>query len=68
MLAGRIVGKGDIRLVDIEAPRLADESKDRIIFQPEITCLCGSDLPFFVEDQRPTRSPTVCLSTRWSAR
>ncbi len=51
MLAGRIVGKGDIRLVDIEAPRLADESKDRIIFQPEITCLCGSDLPFFVEDQ-----------------
>lgn len=51
MLAGRIVAKGDIRLVDIEEPRLSKDEAGKIIFQPEITCLCGSDLPFFVEEQ-----------------
>ena len=52
MLAGRIVAKGAIRLVDMEEPRLSkDGGEGTIIFQPEITCLCGSDLPFFAEDQ-----------------
>lgn len=45
------MAKGDIRLVDIDEPRLSREDTRKIIFQPEIACLCGSDLPFFVEDQ-----------------
>ncbi|MGF2076112.1 alcohol dehydrogenase catalytic domain-containing protein, partial [Enterococcus casseliflavus] len=35
-------------------PRLGDlpgSGVGEIIFQPEITCLCGSDLPYFCEDQ-----------------
>ncbi len=51
MLTGRIVAKGDIRLVETDEPRLAEGETGKIIFQPEITCLCGSDLPYFVEDQ-----------------
>jgi threonine dehydrogenase-like Zn-dependent dehydrogenase len=53
MLAGRIVTKGRIELVDLEEPRLvpAKNGGGEIIFQPEVTCLCGSDLPYFSEDQ-----------------
>ncbi len=51
MLTGRIVAKGDIQLVETDEPRLAEGETGKIIFQPEIACLCGSDLPFFVEDQ-----------------
>ncbi len=51
MLTGRIVAKGDIRLVETDEPRLSKGETGKIIFQPEIACLCGSDLPFFVEDQ-----------------
>ena len=51
MLTGRIVAKGDIRLVETDEPRLSEGETGKIIFQPEITCLCGSDLPYFVEDQ-----------------
>lgn len=51
MLTGRIVARGDIRLVETDEPRLSEGEKGKIIFQPEITCLCGSDLPFFVEEQ-----------------
>ena len=45
MLAGQIVKRARIELVEVEEPRLA--SPGEIIFQPEIACLCGSDLPFF---------------------
>ena len=51
MLTGRIVAKGDIQLVETDEPRLSEGETGKIIFQPEITCLCGSDLPYFVEDQ-----------------
>lgn len=54
MLAGRIVQKGFIQLVEIEEPRLGPPQatgEEEIIFQPEITCLCGSDLPYFCEEQ-----------------
>ncbi len=48
MLAGRIVAREKIELVDIAEPTLENSGDEpRIIFQPEITCLCGSDLPFF---------------------
>jgi len=54
MFAGRIVRKGKIELVEAPEPRLSPRSDGQpaeIIFQPETTCLCGSDLPYFCEDQ-----------------
>jgi threonine dehydrogenase-like Zn-dependent dehydrogenase len=49
MLAGQFVGCRDLRLVEVPEPHLADSSilPGQIVFQPEMTCLCGSDLPFF---------------------
>ena len=49
MLAGQCVGCRDLRLVDVAEPELPDSTTlpGQIIFQPEMTCLCGSDLPFF---------------------
>jgi threonine dehydrogenase-like Zn-dependent dehydrogenase len=51
MLAGDMYAPGKIRLIDIPEPTLADVPPDgisgQIIFQPETTCLCGSDLPYF---------------------
>lgn len=52
MLAGQFIGPGRVELVDVPEPDLPPVSKTpgepgQIIFQPECTCLCGSDLPFF---------------------
>lgn len=51
MLAGDIYAPGKIRLVDVPEPELSECPPDgvsgQIIFQPETTCLCGSDLPYF---------------------
>ncbi|HEY4261916.1 MAG TPA: zinc-binding dehydrogenase [Schlesneria sp.] len=51
MLAGDMYAPGKIRLIDIPEPTLTDVPPDgvsgQIIFQPETTCLCGSDLPYF---------------------
>lgn len=52
MLAGNFIGPGRIELVDVPEPGLpaaptAAASPGQIIFQPECTCLCGSDLPYF---------------------
>ena len=46
MLAGHIVAPNRIELISIPEPTL-DGSEGEIIFQPEQTCLCGSDLPYF---------------------
>ncbi len=54
MLAGRIIKKGHIELVDLPEPRLSPArsgAPGEIIFQPEVTCLCGSDLPYFCNNQ-----------------
>lgn len=52
MLAGQFVEKRQVKLVEIEEPRLpsASETPGQILFQPEMTCLCGSDLPYFDAD------------------
>ncbi|MFO1019593.1 MAG: zinc-binding dehydrogenase [Planctomycetales bacterium] len=55
MLAGQIVAPRKIELVETPEPVLPPKSENAdgsgdIIFQPEITCLCGSDLPFFDDD------------------
>jgi len=52
VLAGQFIGPGRIELVDVPEPELPSATSDvpasgQIIFQPECTCLCGSDLPFF---------------------
>ncbi len=52
MLAGHVPAKHRIELIDVPEPVLDRAHPEPgqpgdIIFQPEIACLCGSDLPFF---------------------
>jgi threonine dehydrogenase-like Zn-dependent dehydrogenase len=51
MLTSDMYAPGKIRLIDVPEPVLAPTPPDgvsgQIIFQPETTCLCGSDLPYF---------------------
>jgi len=47
MLAGSITAPKTINLIEIPEPALSDDRPGEIVFQPEIACLCGSDLPFF---------------------
>ncbi len=52
MLAGRFSAKHRIELVDVPEPTLEKRvpgatGPGDILFQPEVTCLCGSDLPYF---------------------
>lgn len=48
MFAGQIYAPGKIRLVDAPPPKL--DAPGQIIFQPELACLCGSDLLYFEAD------------------
>lgn len=50
MLAGQFPSPRKVQLVDVPEPTLKDAAGESIIFQPEVTCLCGSDLPFFDGD------------------
>lgn len=50
MIAGQFTSRRRIELVDLEEPQLPKNEPGMMIFQPEITCLCGSDLPFFDGD------------------
>lgn len=47
MLAGQFTASRKIDLVEVPEPELTSDGHGELIFQPEITCLCGSDLPFF---------------------
>jgi threonine dehydrogenase-like Zn-dependent dehydrogenase len=51
VLAGNFTSPGQIELIDIPEPELppppSDGGPTQMIFQPECTCLCGSDLPYF---------------------
>src|SRR5262249_29119463 len=52
VLAGRFSAKHRIELVDIPEPKLeplpaGTAGGGEILFQPELACLCGSDLPYF---------------------
>jgi threonine dehydrogenase-like Zn-dependent dehydrogenase len=60
LLAGEIFAAGRIRLIDVPEPRLDGNGKDGgdIIFQPELACLCGSDLLFF-DAEYPEYPPVV---------
>lgn len=50
MIAGQFTKRRTIELVQTDEPSLDSGSQGQIIFQPEMTCLCGSDLPFFDGD------------------
>lgn len=52
MLAGHITAPGRIELIQIDEPALSGDrggagSSGDILFEPELACLCGSDIPFF---------------------
>jgi len=52
LLASHLVAPGKIELIEVPEPVLSPASSTKsgqgeIIFQPETTCLCGSDLPYF---------------------
>lgn len=51
MLTADMYAPGKIRLIDVPEPVLEPTPpagmSGQIIFQPETTCLCGSDLPYF---------------------
>ena len=56
MFAAQITGPSRIEIVDVPEPALADAASGtkQILFQPELTCLCGSDIPFFLRgDEQP---------------
>lgn len=52
MLAGQFTAPRTVQLLDHPEPQLPDAELQpgQIVFQPELTCLCGSDLPFFDGD------------------
>ena len=58
MLAGEIYGPKQIRLVDVPEPELDPDGSGEIIFQPELSCLCGSDMLFF-EQEHPEYKPRL---------
>ena len=60
MLAGEIYAPRKVRLIDVPEPALDERngSAAEIIFQPELACLCGSDLLFFEADY-PEYPPVV---------
>lgn len=47
MLAGQILSRGRITLVDIPEPDVHEAEAGEILFEPHLSCLCGSDLPYF---------------------
>jgi len=63
LLAGHIPAARKIAFVDVPEPELGPPPADpalngEIIFQPELGCLCGSDLPYF-EGQLPEFPGTI---------
>lgn len=57
MFAGDIYEPRKIRLVDIPEPTFSDLGGE-ILFQPELACLCGSDVPYF-EHTDPWLPPRI---------
>jgi threonine dehydrogenase-like Zn-dependent dehydrogenase len=52
LFAAQITGPSRIELVEAPEPALTPppDGSRQIVFAPELTCLCGSDLPFFLRD------------------
>lgn len=50
MFAGRFKSRRQIEIIDVPDAELTPGGSGEILFQPELVCLCGSDLPFFDGD------------------
>lgn len=50
MFAGRFVDRRKVEILQVPDASLTDGGAGEILFEPELTCLCGSDLPFFDGD------------------
>src|SRR5690606_8862705 len=60
VFAAQITGCRKIELIDVPEPKWERRSDGaaQILFQPDLTCLCGSDLPYFLcNEEQP--SPKV---------
>lgn len=53
MFAGHIYAPRKVKLVDV--PEQTLQGPGEILFQPELACLCGSDLPYFDGDYQDCR-------------
>jgi threonine dehydrogenase-like Zn-dependent dehydrogenase len=47
VLAGEIYDEQKVRLIEIDEPTLPSDSTGEIVFEPQLACLCGSDLTYF---------------------
>ena len=56
--AGEIYAPRKIRIVDVEDQTLTPGAQGEILFEPELACLCGSDLLYFEADY-PEYQPQV---------
>lgn len=61
MFAGSMPSPGRVELIEVPEPRLSPpgsrpDGLGEIVFQPELGCLCGSDVPYF-ERSDPTLVP-----------
>ena len=50
MKAAQIVAPRRVEIVDVEEPRLNGDPRGMIKVRVERACLCGSDMPLFVQD------------------
>lgn len=50
MFAGRFADKRKVEVIEVPDAALSPGESGEILFRPELTCLCGSDLPFFDGD------------------
>ena len=53
LFAAQITAPSRIEIVDVPEPSLVPSGNGmkQILFQPDLTCLCGSDLPFFLRTE-----------------
>jgi threonine dehydrogenase-like Zn-dependent dehydrogenase len=53
LFAAQITAPSRIELIDVPEPALeaSADGNGQILFQPELTCLCGSDLPYFLRSE-----------------
>lgn len=50
MLIGNMPTANRVELIEAPEPQLTPGGRGEVIFQPELACLCGSDLPFFTDN------------------
>jgi L-iditol 2-dehydrogenase len=59
MKALQVVRPRSFEQIDIEAPRLSNESEEQVIVHPSWVSMCGSDIPFFAGTKRHKTYPLL---------